>query len=228
MFKSIVILVLALLMTKTTLAADDCDNLPSVSPPRLRANAYVMIEKLQKDVELKIQENRQDLDTSDLENVLETVHCIRSKINETPISCKGDPDVKFKKERLMYVVRNWGFYENIVHYEELASWYSPRYQAGLLIHELSHLCGTEDYEYTTEDDGPPYRKASHEREAREPRPDTIAQKYLPTEMLSKTDISWAENADHYRVWSLLGFCIPGTDCQNHLLKYKEAAGLRGW
>lgn len=225
MFKSIVIFVLALLMTKTTLAAaDDCDNLPSVSTPRLRANAYVMIEKLQKEVEYKLQENRQDFEPSDLENVLETVNCIRSKVYETPISCKADPDVKYKKERFMYVVSNWGIYENKIHYEEYTSQFSPKYQAGLLIHELSHLCGTEDHKYTTGIDSAPFFKGNWQREAPEPSPHVIAKQYLPTDLLSKTDVPWIENADHYRVWSLFGFCIPGDDCRNHFIKYKKDAG----
>jgi hypothetical protein len=64
---------------------------------------------------------------------------------------------------------------------------SPQAQQSVILHELTHLCGTGDKAYFAHE---PY-------EFNDPN--------------NKTK-NWQRNADHYEFWLNNGFCIPGFDC----------------
>lgn len=62
----------------------------------------------------------------------------------------------------------------------------------VLVHELSHVCGTVDIMYAPLRDG---------------RPDFSELLNLPLKLNG-----WGANADHFSAWYSLGFCIPNVSC----------------
>lgn len=65
---------------------------------------------------------------------------------------------------------------------------SPEFLAGVIVHEVSHLCGTEDFEYLKE---------------KIPKTDYV---------IEGSNENGSLNADSYRYWFEHGFCIPDRDC----------------
>jgi hypothetical protein len=66
-------------------------------------------------------------------------------------------------------------------------------QAAIVIHEVSHSCGTLDFEYN-----------------RSPR-----NQYGPFNI--------ASNADNFEYWAVHGFCLPDLDCKNSKKEYSFSA-----
>jgi len=92
----------------------------------------------------------------------------------------------------------------------------PKLQVGTLIHEISHLCGTEDLAY--------FDGLILEESFKDNQFDPYFINFHETEMFDYFLNSKAEkyyiNADNYRIWSTYSFCIPGEDCREKYLSSK--------
>lgn len=95
------------------------------------------------------------------------------------------------------------------------SWQQSSQRSAIILHELSHLCGTDDL------------KRINPRKTIIKAPS--ARHYNWSESMIKN--SWmsnlfdvkgmdpsAKNADNFRFWGLYGFCLPGYDCKNIVQK----------
>lgn len=70
------------------------------------------------------------------------------------------------------------------------------YQQSVIVHEVSHLCGTEDYEYFSFPAGT------------RGVPKQYFQKSAKSRSLDISD----RNGDHFEYWARYGFCLPGHNC----------------
>lgn len=94
----------------------------------------------------------------------------------------------------------------------------PRYftrdkhdRAAIMIHEISHICGTDDYKYIFDAKGVPTDSL---------RSGDFYQSKFQLNLfgyqilnVKKANYHSTENADNYRYWAKYGFCLPGYDCK---------------
>jgi hypothetical protein len=82
-------------------------------------------------------------------------------------------------------------------------------RAAVILHEVSHKCGTIDWAYFTVN-GEPVSKPIEKVSVKIPA-STNNQKM-------EFDNLTAENADNYLYWALKGFCLPDYDCEPTMSK----------
>lgn len=134
-------------------------------------------------------------------DVLDKLYCMENKLNKIKFECSSDVTCSGGQYRMAYA----DFREalgiviggdiKICPYYFSDSGHNDLHRASTIIHEISHLCGTEDYGY--------YDDASFTVEN---------YKSIDLPISNNGKDSRVENADNYSVWGIGGFCVPGHDC----------------
>lgn len=150
-----------------------------------------------------------------LDEVIKTLECMEDKIPQMTYACveveKKMPNALAKIE----VKRSWDLKKTYSTTIELFPMLFSRVsllKVGTIIHEISHMCGTEDIEYyggNMDDrnfEGNNYSLSYIESESYN------AKQVFATYPVKK----YYKNADTYRMWTANVFCIPGDDCRNKL------------
>lgn len=142
-----------------------------------------------------------------LDKILKVVQCMQSELGSGRLSlgcaaCVGKP------KRRAYVSTNLEIF--IPRHIYLCPEYfkgTPAYRAGTLVHELSHFCGTDDWNYLFEK-RLPHTAPSHKTS------DTTVDLFGKTITLFRVQkTSGNSNADNYQYWTEYGFCLPNLDCK---------------
>ena len=152
-----------------------------------------------------------------LDEVMKTINCINDNIPSTTIECSYPSEFSIYITPINSLMFLKPFF-NEVNIRPISNNLSFFYQASLLIHELSHICGTEDLICATEDSKSYVPTSSYNPTNVKPSEQVLKNyshliKILGNKM---TVENWSDSADHYRLWSLYGFCIPGEDCHKKL------------
>lgn len=94
-------------------------------------------------------------------------------------------------------------------------------RSSFLIHELSHLCGTQDKEYMSDSDGQRYILSPNEKVNWVKRIKLFGYEIMT---LKSVKGSISHNADNYAYWANEGFCLPNFNCKLTVMEriYKEA------
>lgn len=143
-----------------------------------------------------------------LKQVSKTLSCVKNKINEKlTFKCQQN---QICDSVIMYVRRillvPHSLQKNIVNVCDGSFEYNNYGMAGIILHEASHLCGTDDFEYLLEHEeykSEPQLSYNYKIKRKDDR------KYLKQRILP---VRGAKNADSYRYWYHYGFCLPGRDC----------------
>lgn len=190
---------------------------------RLFESAHKMLLRMEGEINdyynrPEIKSSRQKL--KDLKAISKKVSCIKEKMNDTEMTCVPAQDSACLKNAYAYVIgyiipnpfkknKNLNFcpiYWQVQHQE---------YQTAVIIHEISHLCGTDDIEYFSGDGyttGVPRHTQEIELKPRT-RPNGELIDMFPKRKpeIYLKNIS-AKNADSFEFWGIYGFCLPGHDC----------------
>lgn len=149
-----------------------------------------------------------------ISDITKTLKCIDKEINDVKFICKNSSICSTANA---YVYSFFGFGPSTVN---LCSgfWNSNNktYKAAMILHEISHICGTEDHEYISYD-------GYKERAPGDEKSRTVTIKYnlgppgkttlfKNSVHVEKTNIT-ASNGDTYEYWAIYGFCLPGLDCR---------------
>lgn len=137
-----------------------------------------------------------------VEAVLDKLYCMEGKLNKIKFECRSGGSCSQGSNRMAYADFREAFGivvggdVKICPYYFSESGHNDLHRAATIVHEVSHLCGAEDYGYYdnggfTEKDYQSYN--------------------LPVTNQAGQDTR-VENADNYSVWAIGGFCIPGFDC----------------
>lgn len=143
-----------------------------------------------------------------LKQVTKTLSCVKKKITQKlTFKCQQN---KICDRAAMYVKRillvPHALQKNTIHVCDGAFDYRNYKLAGVILHEASHLCGTNDLEYLLELEeynSEPQLNYNYKIKRKD---DGI---YLKQRILP---VRGAKNADSYRYWYHYGFCLPGRDC----------------
>lgn len=146
-----------------------------------------------------------------LDKVSATLSCMKKKAFSTQYT-----DVEQKDNAIMHVERLQipgliNISKKYIYLHPLAYIISKSFFVGSTIHELSHLCGTEDLQYYTNDMIEP-QSVLDELNVLPELIENNASMSL-TELLLDTETDWVLNADHYRMWNEYGFCVPDYNCK---------------
>lgn len=144
-----------------------------------------------------------------VKNVDKKLECIQRKL-EKKLSFKCVDPTKCG-DMIMYV-RNNLLLPRSVQRNQIKSclnylYFTENFTAGIILHEVSHLCGTDDHEYLLdqqENNAGPQLTYDFK----------LIRKESGVEIKKKIFFSQGHlNADSYRYWYILGFCVPGRDCR---------------
>ena len=192
--------------------------------------------KLRLEVESYLRQPKQKIGKGNYKNLVKTndiVNCMIKKSADISYLFKRKDDTassKFVLKVPKYVMKFYGqefIYrpQRIIVFDMF--WYFlEKQQISLLVHEFSHLCGTEDIEY--------FNNGEHINERILSQFGNDAIELMSFEnrtltMFRKSKIeNWYLNADNYRLWSNHSFCLPNIDCDNLQLtktRLYEAADL---
>ncbi|WP_408096456.1 M35 family metallo-endopeptidase [Peredibacter sp. HCB2-198] len=143
---------------------------------------------------------------SDLEQISNKLACIKDKMKDIRITCHDGGKVCATGARAYVTLYNPFAKKNLLN---LCSnyWATPDdYKSAVIIHEISHLCGTRDYEYISD----PGYVIGVPKDTKEVNKKFHLWKKSPK---TKTVNIAATNADSYEFWAIKGFCLPGFDCE---------------
>ncbi len=152
-----------------------------------------------------ISKNKKHLKT--LTDIDKVAACIQKKLPYLEVDCNSPSTVKVcNKHRDVNAYTTPAlYYQKIFICPNLWLRNNLVYQAAVIIHEVSHLCGTDDIKYI---DGP----------GNKPKP--YATYFNPLYALGKTSLPGIKigsashlNGDTYEYWMKKGFCLPGYDCE---------------
>lgn len=137
------------------------------------------------------------------------LHCVEKKMNlNIEFKCMSDDEQKCNNAR-MYVVSPLFLKKilrkNRIHVCSSAIFNSKEEIGGLILHEATHLCGTEDLDYLLE-------LATVNQDPLLVYKDKIDYEKVTTQKRVFPKLGF-RNADSYRYWYYEGFCIPGRDCK---------------
>ncbi|WPU63398.1 M35 family metallo-endopeptidase [Peredibacter starrii] len=142
---------------------------------------------------------------SDLENISQKVSCIKDKMKNIQITCQDGGKVCAKNATAYVTLFNPFQKKNNLNLCPVY-WLGPQdYKSAVIIHEISHLCGTRDHEYISD----PGYVVGVPKNMKEVNKKFRLWKKSPK---TKTVNIAAVNADSYEFWVLYGFCLPGFDC----------------
>lgn len=144
-----------------------------------------------------------------LKSVSKTLACVRNKIeSELTFKCSVD---KQCETSLMYVQRilliPHSLQNNTIHSCLESVYYNIPVTAGIILHEITHLCGTKDFEYYL--DGEEVNtepQLNYDYKIKRKGEEFTAKKRVIAKRGHK-------NADSYRYWYEMGFCMPNRDCK---------------
>ncbi len=95
--------------------------------------------------------------------------------------------------------------DNLHHFRDNI-YYSDAGIAGVILHEATHLCGTDDIEYLIDNEelnSEPQLSYNYKIK-RKKEASYLKRRIIP--------VNGSNNADSYRYWYHYGFCMPGRDC----------------
>jgi hypothetical protein len=130
----------------------------------------------------------------ELLHALKIMDCVKLKIDKVPLSCvqsrAGDRTIAQGGKKFI-------IFSDTVRILNNFFGYAPKTQSGIVLHEFTHVCGTDDLIYY-----PPFgvRQGADRWE------------HFPG--LKSSFKHWSQNADLYRWWYENGFCIPKINCQD--------------
>lgn len=144
-----------------------------------------------------------------LKKVSKKLSCVQKKISESlTFKCV---DGKICETVTMYVQRILlvpnSLQKDVIHACDGSYFYSGVEISGVILHEATHLCGTNDLEYLLdleEYNSEPQLSYNYKIKRKD---DGL---YLKKRILS---VNGSQNADSYRYWYHNGFCMPGRDCE---------------
>ena len=143
---------------------------------------------------------------SDLQQISKKVACIKDKMKNTEITCQDGGKVCDIGARAYVRLYN-PFKKNKSLNLCPAYWSTPEdYKSAVIIHEISHLCGTKDHEYISD---PGYVIGVPKDTKEVNKKFRLWMKSPKTKVLNIA----ASNADSYEFWAIKGFCLPGFDCE---------------
>ena len=192
----------------TRIKIRNCEGVNLVLVEEMHKNATLRV----KEILNKIKEYRKKAEVRSsrtLEKALglieEKLICVDDKLKEIRLKCHNRRGLMCS-DNAAYIVK-LPFFNKTVHLcprlfegpiegSVLFNSFGSKDQAGVLVHEVSHLCGVDDDEFI-------YNEGRHSKDF----------------SLFKSDKSGIENvnvhtrsADYYEFWSVRGFCLPGFDC----------------
>ncbi len=144
-----------------------------------------------------------------VKNVGKKLECIQRKLERKLTFRCVDPDTC--GDMVMYV-RHTPLLPRAVQKNQINScldylYFTPGFTAGVILHEVSHLCGTDDHEYLLD-------QQENNIEPQLTYDFKLVRKESGVEVKKKIFSSRGHmNADSYRYWYILGFCVPGRDCR---------------
>lgn len=154
---------------------------------------------------------------SEVRSIAGVVHCMYKKVDDMTVECTTNHGGKVGRqaghtpfEANAYVAKHRGFTPNLITLGSSYFLYAQEKRAAILIHELSHFCGTEDLEYYLLDNRAPGKlpASPFTRLKREGNPLT-GYRFLGDAGSS------AVNGDNYALWAINGFCVPKFDCKEY-------------
>lgn len=157
-----------------------------------------------------------------LDKVIETLECMESKIPQVSFKCKET--VKNHPNALgsIDIKRSWNLKKTYSTYINLYPMFLSRVsvlKVGTIVHEVSHMCATEDLDYYGGD-----------MDERNLEVNNYSINYIQSESITSKQIfaspitplkKYYKNADTYRMWASNVFCIPGEDCYEKIIKSRK-------
>jgi hypothetical protein len=193
---------------RANLKFNQCDNFRINELERSTKVLSNTIDQLQGQVEKYKTLDLTKKENKFLKQVSNTLSCVKKKITEKlTFKCQQN---SICDTAVMYVQRiilvPSKLQKNTIHACDSSFYYDSYGMAGVILHEASHLCGTNDIEYLLEHD-------EYNSEPQLSYDYRIKRKsdglYLGKRLFA---VKGAKNADSYRYWYHYGFCLPGRDC----------------
>ena len=150
---------------------------------------------------------------SQLKKIKKRLNCISDKMNSLKLKCRKEN--KICETAIAYVNHSFStfrdFFDTVsICPNYLNSDHPKSFRSGVLIHEISHLCGARDHHYFN---GPySHGEVPSVKLKRVTRRHPKTRRKIVKEF--NLDIS-ANNADTYEYWSRYGFCLPMIDCNKN-------------
>lgn len=148
-----------------------------------------------------------------LDEVIKTLECMEDKIPQMSFACIEGDKKRANALAKIEVKRSWDLKKTYSKTIEFFPMFFSRVsllKVGTIIHEISHMCGTEDIEYY----GGNMDEANFELNG-------YSLSYIEGESYNAKQSfalhptkKYEKNADNYRLWAANVFCIPGEDCYN--------------
>ena len=145
--------------------------------------------------------------------IKKTLKCIRKKSSTVKIQCHNFGKTCSEPSPIFAYTRGRRFPIRLMKNEVfLCPDYfeqNREYQAAVIIHEISHICHTEDHKYFSYPYSNVIGSVPSTKEA------TRSWRHPKTRKTKKTSYQKniiSTNADTYEYWALYGFCLPGYDC----------------
>lgn len=129
--------------------------------------------------------------------VAQKLQCMRKEFDEYKISCACNAAPKV----LAYVYHDRN--KEIFLCKPYFSRKKRQYRSAVLLHEVSHKCGTRDWKYLNTLSGEFINSPIESHKLK------VAGKWRTSNVKEIT----AKNADNFEYWAVQGFCLPDYDCK---------------
>lgn len=196
--------------------AEICGSLVPADFEEVRKLNTERLLELKRQIESRSSRIENSTEKLQVQSVREIVECMLEKNSDFTVEMiePQDPSSDNPSVDLMSVREYfWLYRPNKVYVSSVAAKYNKSMLASIVVHELSHLCGTDDLTPASSADEFINRCSVNSN----PDSEMIkGWKITGGSTLGQGNWNWEMNAEHYRIWSLYGFCVPGPDCQDFL------------
>lgn len=182
------------------------------------ADAKISLNRLRSQVSAALQRKEiqaNPLLREEVRTVSQVLRCMHDKYDDLSIECTSNHKGKIGNKVGMtpldvhaYITSHGSVKPNLITLGPSYFLHAKEKRPAMLIHELSHFCGTDDFEYYLHKWGPgkipstPFTQL--ERKGN----------FLTGYTYSGYAGSSAKNADNFALWVINGYCVPQFDCKD--------------